>query len=142
MTVQKENGPIPDCPWCEGSGVRIGHSDGCADPLCTPGVDCNGQEKPCLCDPHKMFHLAPPVRCWYCGVATRSLDWNGPTPTTDHQIPRSRGGGDEPGNLVVACFQCNAAKGARTVSEYRAALEHQAGTPCVFYGEREEVDDA
>jgi 5-methylcytosine-specific restriction endonuclease McrA len=32
----------------------------------------------------------------------------------DHIVPRSKGGSDDPSNLVCACKHCNAAKGART----------------------------
>lgn len=36
----------------------------------------------------------------------------------DHVIPRSRGGQDQPGNLVPACRPCNSSKGARTPEEW------------------------
>ena len=51
--------------------------------------------------------------CAYCGAASVPFD-------IDHVIPRSRGGGDEPGNLVVACQPCNRSKGARTPEEWLA----------------------
>lgn len=35
----------------------------------------------------------------------------------DHVMPRSRGGGDEPTNLVAACLPCNQLKGNRTPGE-------------------------
>jgi hypothetical protein len=41
----------------------------------------------------------------------------------EHQMPRSRGGGDEIENLVPSCPECNALKGKRTVEEYRHALK-------------------
>jgi hypothetical protein len=43
--------------------------------------------------------------CWYCGET--------PAGTIDHRVPRSRGGADEPNNLVAACASCNSSKGAR-----------------------------
>ena len=39
----------------------------------------------------------------------------------DHLIPVSRGGTDEPSNLVVACATCNIDKGTMTAGEYKAA---------------------
>lgn len=47
--------------------------------------------------------------CRYCGA--------GDSLSIDHVIPRSRGGKDDPGNLVVACWPCNSRKGARTPEE-------------------------
>lgn len=49
------------------------------------------------------------ARCRYCGSAKH--------PTIDHVVPKSRGGSDEPANLVVACRSCNARKGDRTPGE-------------------------
>jgi 5-methylcytosine-specific restriction endonuclease McrA len=44
-------------------------------------------------------------RCFYCGVGpdTTALE-------VDHIIPRSRGGGNRPDNLVTCCYRCNAGK--------------------------------
>lgn len=44
-----------------------------------------------------------PDRCVYCGASENLL--------VDHFIPRSKGGGDAPGNLVVCCNSCNLGKG-------------------------------
>ena len=52
--------------------------------------------------------------CIYCGA---------PAQTHDHVIPRSRGGSDDPANLVLACVSCNASKGARTPEEWRASAQ-------------------
>lgn len=48
--------------------------------------------------------------CAYCGTE-REL-------TKDHVIPRSRGGSNEPDNIVWACRNCNSAKGNRTPGEW------------------------
>lgn len=48
-------------------------------------------------------------KCQYCG-ATRKL-------TIDHIIPRSRGGGDDWDNLVVACSSCNIKKGDKYLEQ-------------------------
>lgn len=56
----------------------------------------------------------PPVKgeCVYCGA---------PAKTWDHVLPRSRGGTNDPGNLVLACGSCNCSKGFRTPDEWLAA---------------------
>lgn len=48
--------------------------------------------------------------CAYCGI--------GKGLTRDHVQPRSRGGSNEPSNIVLACRNCNSAKGARTPAEW------------------------
>lgn len=50
--------------------------------------------------------------CRYCGAAIRDGQ-----KTIDHVIPRSRGGGNTMGNLVVACRSCNCKKGARSLED-------------------------
>lgn len=53
-------------------------------------------------------------QCRYCGCTNRPL-------TLDHVVARSRGGSDEPSNLVPACTPCNSSKGAKTLEEWRPA---------------------
>lgn len=53
--------------------------------------------------------------CAYCGVRTDKLEM-------EHIIPISRGGAHVPDNIVPACRQCNATKGARTPDEAGLAL--------------------
>jgi 5-methylcytosine-specific restriction endonuclease McrA len=54
-------------------------------------------------------------RCVYCGSVMTEPDLDGRTgPTTrsiDHYIPRSKGGPSSFRNMVLACHQCNGAKG-------------------------------
>jgi 5-methylcytosine-specific restriction endonuclease McrA len=52
-------------------------------------------------------------RCAYCASPLR-LD----TATLDHVMPRSHGGANEPGNLVVACAPCNRLKGDQLPFEF------------------------
>lgn len=52
-------------------------------------------------------------RCRYCGRAVSD------DATTDHVIPKSRGGSDEIDNLVISCTPCNNRKGRK--------LPHEAG---------------
>lgn len=40
-------------------------------------------------------------QCFYCPS---------PATTADHIVPKSRGGSDDPSNLVAACRPCNSAK--------------------------------
>ena len=49
------------------------------------------------------------VACAYCPAEATVLD---------HVVPRSRGGPDEPSNLVMACFGCNAKKSDMLPSEW------------------------
>jgi 5-methylcytosine-specific restriction endonuclease McrA len=49
--------------------------------------------------------------CQYCRRAGGFL-------VVDHILPRSRGGGDEPTNLVTACLACNSSKGTKTPEEW------------------------
>lgn len=51
-----------------------------------------------------------PNACVYCGSAEGL--------STDHLIPRSRGGPDIPDNAVVSCRSCNSSKGSRGVYEW------------------------
>jgi hypothetical protein len=48
--------------------------------------------------------------CAYCGRRPPEVSLQ-----VDHVHPRSRGGDDDPSNLVAACFQCNIGKGARPI---------------------------
>lgn len=50
-------------------------------------------------------------RCAYCQRTATRFE-------IDHVIPRSRGGSDRVGNLVLSCAECNSQKGTRTASEF------------------------
>src|SRR5215213_10448687 len=54
--------------------------------------------------------------CAYCGVPL-PLE---PVIHVDHKLPLSRGGSNDPSNLVLACAHCNLSKGAKTAQEYIA----------------------
>jgi predicted CopG family antitoxin len=51
-----------------------------------------------------------PRECVYCG-SRNDL-------TTDHLIPKNRGGDDSADNLVIACTHCNSARGNKGVFEW------------------------
>jgi RRXRR protein/HNH endonuclease len=58
--------------------------------------------------------------CVYCGKRNVPFE-------IDHMVPKSRGGSDRISNLVLACHDCNQAKGNRTAAEFgRAEVERQA----------------
>lgn len=60
--------------------------------------------------------------CRYCGAKAP-----GATLTVDHVIPSSLGGSDKPSNLVAACRDCNAGKGASNPdSDLVAAVSAEA----------------
>jgi 5-methylcytosine-specific restriction endonuclease McrA len=52
-------------------------------------------------------------KCAYCGVKLSTY-----TATLDHVIPLSRGGSDEPRNLVWCCKKCNYSKGNKLPYEW------------------------
>ena len=58
----------------------------------------------------KLEAESPPV-CIYCG-ATDAL-------TTEHMLPRSRGGEDVFDNVVHVCKTCNSSKGAKGLYEWK-----------------------
>ncbi|MEH6460233.1 HNH endonuclease [Chitinimonas sp. JJ19] len=64
--------------------------------------------------------------CGYCGrrLARRYL-------TRDHILARSRGGKDTWTNCVTACRDCNQAKGARMVEDFRPLI-YVPYAPCRF----------
>ena len=60
-----------------------------------------------------------PVPCAYCGVELCAR-----THTFDHVVPRVLGGTSAWGNLVHACYPCNAAKAARSLDDFLEAHPH------------------
>jgi hypothetical protein len=56
-----------------------------------------------------------PKQCVYCGSTTDL--------TTDHLIPRSRGGDDSADNVVLACQPCNASRGDKGIFEWLGLKE-------------------
>jgi hypothetical protein len=47
-------------------------------------------------------------------------------PTKDHVRPKSRGGGDSPGNILIVCRDCNGDKSDLTLTEFYDALAFAA----------------
>jgi 5-methylcytosine-specific restriction endonuclease McrA len=53
--------------------------------------------------------------------------------SVDHVVPRSRGGSNDPSNLITACAQCNAKRGHRSVPAFAVALCGAASPVLVAY---------
>jgi HNH endonuclease len=66
--------------------------------------------------------LAWGSRCFYCARPVQiKPELLADELTKDHLIPLSRGGSDDIGNIVPACFHCNRLKGTMTIDEFREA---------------------
>jgi|GEM_PF-4451209 hypothetical protein len=50
------------------------------------------------------------------------------TATVDHVLARSKGGTDGRGNLVLACEDCNDAKGGKSAAKFLASIQPTKGT--------------
>lgn len=65
----------------------------------------------------KFYESCTEKLCRWCGRQVKALvkfTFTGPLPAhIDHVFPRSRGGQNNPENLVLACVHCNESKGAR-----------------------------
>jgi len=66
-----------------------------------------------------------PDECIYCGAKTNL--------TTEHILPRSRGGPDHPDNAIRACKACNSGKGDRRLYEWMG-LENRDEIPRIAEG--------
>lgn len=76
------------------------------------------------------------THCYYCGVEFLAKSGNGDRcRSRDHLTPTSRGGQNEPANIVYACRRCNGDKGSLTLEEYRAVISLRFGTAAIFWGE-------
>ena len=54
--------------------------------------------------------------CYYCGTKLTDAE-----KSIDHKLPVSRGGTNDPQNLVISCQPCNSRKSNQTEEEYRSA---------------------
>ncbi len=72
-------------------------------------------------------------RCQICGKQTpeRLKGLQQPdSPTLDHIVPMSCGGGHTWDNVHLACHACNMSKGAKPLGQLRLAIEPGAGLRC------------
>ena len=63
-------------------------------------------------------------RCQYCNQSLPASEL-----TTDHVVPRSRGGTTSWDNVVAACGPCNRKKANRTPAQARMSLKRQPRRP-------------
>jgi ATP adenylyltransferase len=75
-------------------------------------------------------------RCELCGIPAteRFLE-------LDHIHPRRHGGSDDPANLQALCYKCNASKGARDNTDFRAVREsmNTRSEGCLFCTPRGQI---
>lgn len=60
--------------------------------------------------------------CGYCGIKLKNNKFE-----IEHRQPKSRGGRDNPNNILPACRPCNIRKGPLTVEEFRIQLSADIG---------------
>lgn len=70
-----------------------------------------GKPRPDMVGNRRVLDASVKGDCAYCGK---------PATTRDHVLPLSRGGTDDPANVVVCCVSCNSSKANRTPEEWRA----------------------
>ena len=64
------------------------------------------------------IYLRDGLACAWCGESVE----DGAQLTLDHCKPRSKGGGNEPTNLVTSCFKCNASRGTRSLKAFSVVV--------------------
>ena len=67
------------------------------------------------------IYLRDGLACAYCGASVE----DGARLSLDHLNPHSKGGSNDPSNLVTACERCNKSRGNRSVRAFcRAVAEY------------------
>lgn len=104
---------------------QIGDRDGwnctyCATPLANPSDLSRWQWIPgeihigcCHCGEHEVEERIEPCIRDGGWVAASGFKLS----YKDHVVPKSRGGSNDPSNLVIVCVHCNSSKGSRLLSE-------------------------
>lgn len=74
------------------------------------------------------------MKCHYCGIPLTRAYLGNPEAlaaikkqgyglaTVDHVVPLVKGGSNEPWNMVLACFDCNEAKGEASYHNFMKAI--------------------
>ena len=64
------------------------------------------------------IYLRDGLACCYCGESVEA----GAKLTLDHLTPHSKGGSNEPTNLVTCCHRCNSSRGNRPWRKFAASV--------------------
>jgi len=64
------------------------------------------------------IYLRDGLACCWCGDGVE----DGVTLTLDHLKPHSKGGSNEPKNLVTCCHKCNSSRSSRSVQAFALAV--------------------
>lgn len=58
--------------------------------------------------------------CVYCGISLAQVlkARDGNFLTLDHVLPQSKGGEHSPENMVTSCYDCNRARGSRSIAQF------------------------
>jgi len=64
------------------------------------------------------IYMRDGLACAYCGATLE----DGATLTLDHVKPASKGGTNDPSNLVTCCKQCNCSRGTRSMTAFVKAV--------------------
>lgn len=114
------------CPFC-GREWKDYYGDNCEFCPCTIGKPIPGRKKfaiPLNRTPAsrlRKLYIKENGKCFYCGEQTvLSPVRIENQATVDHYIPTSRGGSNADSNRVLACVECNMAKGSMMPEEYMA----------------------
>jgi len=71
------------------------------------------------------IYLRDGMACAYCGSSVEE----GTQLTLDHIKPYSKGGSNDPSNLVTCCQKCNSARGNRAMKPFAEAVAKYIDTP-------------
>ena len=71
-----------------------------------------------------LLTLTPDADGWikFPGVSPAGEEY----PCFDHKVPKSRGGSNNPDNLVLCCHLCNSKKGVKDYAAFKARMESEA----------------
>lgn len=77
-------------------------------PVLARGVGLTAELRNQLCEQQNW-------RCCYCGIRMDGAGDDTNAPSFEHIVPRSVGGTNELSNIVIACRQCNTARGSENL---------------------------
>lgn len=69
------------------------------------------------------IYLRDGMACVYCDAGVENCE----RLTLDHLKPHSRGGSNDPTNLVTCCVRCNSSRGVRSVTAFCKAVAEYRG---------------